>query len=603
MSKELIEAARYFDQGQYMAAADLCRKALRKPKLAIDAKKMLSECFYNQGVVHLFYSGLLDEAEKCFVEAVQYNPKHALALNNLGILKSQQGNNGEAIDFHLRAVQSDPKNISNLRNLAIAYQRYGELEQAASEFKKLAILDPQNAGLYLLRAILLIKAIIPDTEYPEKIRANINTQIDEYLAMDFNPVEPGDFGITYFFLSYHGKSNRDLHKKIARAYLHLCPSLAWVAPEVKQSRLPGRRVKIGIASANLYNHSIGHTTRGIVDKLDRKKFEIVVIHLGKSREDGISKAINSSADVVQEIDLRNLQQAREKIGALMLDVLFYQDIGMEPVSYLLSFARLAPVQLTSFGHPDTTGVPNIDYFISSSFYELEGAQQHYSEKLIQIPNAGTLSYYYAPEIPDRIKRSEFELNDDSHLYFCPQTLFKIHPHMDDVFLNILRKDQKAIIVLIEPKDGQIMRNALHTRLSSMLGELINRVVFVKALEHKKYLQLMHCADVMLDTVHFNGQNTNLEAFAMNIPVVTWPGIMHRERHTFGMYQAMGLAEFSDLIANGAQDYAEKAVKVATIPEHREQLKSAIAKKSSVLYQNSDFVKALEIVLLEITSDK
>jgi protein O-GlcNAc transferase len=69
---------------------------------------------------------------------------------------------------------------------------------------------------------------------------------------------------------------------------------------------------------------------------------------------------------VIEIDSHGgLERAHTQLGALELDVLFYQDIGMESVSYFLSFARLASVQCVSFGHPNTTGVPNMDYFISN----------------------------------------------------------------------------------------------------------------------------------------------------------------------------------------------------------------------------------------------
>ncbi len=40
-----------------------------------------------------------------------------------------------------------------------------------------------------------------------------------------------------------------------------------------------------------------------------------------------------------------------------LDILFYPDLGMTPLTYFLAFARLAPVQCVSWGHPVTTGIP------------------------------------------------------------------------------------------------------------------------------------------------------------------------------------------------------------------------------------------------------
>ena len=68
-----------------------------------------------------------------------------------------------------------------------------------------------------------------------------------------------------------------------------------------------------------------------------------------------------------------LKQAQELIAAYEPDILYYPDIGMEPVSYFLAFARLAPVQCACWGHPVTSGIPNIDYFLSWSIHEPAGS--------------------------------------------------------------------------------------------------------------------------------------------------------------------------------------------------------------------------------------
>ena len=59
------------------------------------------------------------------------------------------------------------------------------------------------------------------------------------------------------------------------------------------------------------------------------------------------------------------------IQIFMQDAQFtiYLDVGMDPMTYFLAFARLAPVQCVTWGHPVTTGVPNMDYFISSDLLE------------------------------------------------------------------------------------------------------------------------------------------------------------------------------------------------------------------------------------------
>ncbi len=98
------------------------------------------------------------------------------------------------------------------------------------------------------------------------------------------------------------------------------------------------------------------------------------------RNDAVSERIRNAADRMIDLD-PDYRQARRQIAALELDILFYQDIGMEPTSYLLACSRLAPVQCLSFGHPNTTGIPNMDYFISNDLFEPEDAASHYSETL------------------------------------------------------------------------------------------------------------------------------------------------------------------------------------------------------------------------------
>src|SRR5207302_10296563 len=134
----------------------------------------------------------------------------------------------------------------------------------------------------------------------------------------------------------------------------------------------------------------------------------------------------------------------------------------------------------------------------------------------------------------------------------------IHPAMDAIFARTLAMDAQAKIVLIDPRDEEL-RPALERRLS------MSRVVFIDSLPYQDFLALIACCDVMLDTLHFNGQNTNLEAFAMGVPVVTLPGRLQRERHTYGMYRAMG---FLDLVAKSGDDYVQLAVHVANDAAYR-----------------------------------
>src|SRR5262249_14420081 len=139
-------------------------------------------------------------------------------------------------------------------------------------------------------------------------------------------------------------------EKLARLYLDACPRLSWVAPHCLPGgrRAPGERIRVGIISRFLSKHTIGKLMQGIVAHLDRQRFEVVVLLLGK--DDATARDIASVAD--QAIWLTgDLTQHQQQIAAAELDALFYADIGMDAKTYFLAFARLAPVQCVTWGHP------------------------------------------------------------------------------------------------------------------------------------------------------------------------------------------------------------------------------------------------------------
>jgi predicted O-linked N-acetylglucosamine transferase (SPINDLY family) len=324
-------------------------------------------------------------------------------------------------------------------------------------------------------------------------------------------------------------------------------------------------------------------------QLSRERFDVHAIFIPPVVDDEFSQAIRRDAGHTTVV-ARDLAQAREQIAALQLDVLFYQDIGMEPFSYFLSFARLAPVQCVSFGHPDTTGVSTVDWFVSNDLYELDGAQSHYSEKLFQVHDLGTLAYYYKPVLQTPAKdRAAFGLPTDRPLYLCPQNLFKVHPDMDDLIAGILRRDSRGIVVMVAGRAGH-WTNLLRERWRRTMPDVLDRIVFARRLRDHDFLNLIALADVMLDTVHFNGMNTSLEAFAVGTPVVTLRAAFQRGRHTQAMYCRMGL---DDLIAHDAQAYIEQAVRLANDASHRDEVSNRILSANHALFEDANVIREFE----------
>jgi protein O-GlcNAc transferase len=315
------------------------------------------------------------------------------------------------------------------------------------------------------------------------------------------------------------------------------------------------------------------------------------------REDETSKFIRAHSDRSVALP-RTLDAARRVIAELKLDILFYQDIGMELFTYFLAFSRLAPVQCLSFGHPDTTGIANMDYFISNDLFEPADAAQHYSERLFLLHDLGTLAYYYRPRLPDLLKeREEFGLPADANLYVCPQALFKFHPEFDAMLGGILRADPRGWLVLIRSKTSWWVE-LLVTRFRKAMPDVADRIVFLPPQDSPGFVNLLAVSDVMLDTIHFNGMNTSLEGFSVGKPIVTLPTEFQRGRHTAGMYRKMG---FTECIAADPNDYVRIAVKLGTDEDYRRYAKDEILVRNEVLFEDMNAVREFERCFLEVVN--
>ena len=345
------------------------------------------------------------------------------------------------------ACRVRPDDAGAWERLGIVQQSLGDVDAALVSYRHASDLAPHGSGR--LKLATLVSPIIASRESMHRERARIAGELDSLMQDDSLHIDDPMQGApwTQFYLAFHGQNDRALQNQFAALYRRACPSLDYLAPHCAQPREPGGRLRVGLISKFLCNHSIGRTSRGLFAGLARDEFDVTAIFVAPAVDDDYSRFIRQHAErhiVVPE----DLAMARRMIGSLNLDVLFYQDIGMEPFSYFLAFSRLARVQCVSFGHPDTTGIPAMDYFVSSDLYESQAAQAHYSENLFLLHDLPSLAYYYRPTLPQLMKtRADFGLADGDRLYLCPQNLFKFHPDMDELIAGILRADPGGRLII------------------------------------------------------------------------------------------------------------------------------------------------------------
>jgi protein O-GlcNAc transferase len=104
---------------------------------------------------------------------------------------------------------------------------------------------------------------------------------------------------------------------------------------------------------------------------------------------------------------------------------------------------------------------------------------------------------------------------------------------------------------------------------------------------------------MLDTVHWSGGNTSLDALASGLPVVTRPGALMRSRQSRAMLEIVGAPE---LVAPDFEGQVATAVRVGRDPEARRALAGRILENRGALFGRDEPIRALEAFLERVVAE-
>ena len=551
---------------------------------AIKIDKRFADAYYN--LAKLFKQMELPEAALLAYEQVlSIDPKRSDAMINMGNILFDHNRVEESLHCFEKAAENNPKIGRPFINMGNSYRRLGEDQKAIASYDR-ALEIIFHDGLRIKQATTL-PVVCRSRDHIEEVRAGFEERLSRLLKDDLSVTDPLlETSTTNFFLAYHGLPDRQLQELAAKVHLKSNPDLEFIAPHCRTPKPPTGKIKLGFLSAYFRRHSIGRLMQAVIAEISRDEFEVTVITQPGPR-DAIARKINDCADHVLMLP-PDLAEARQAIAEQELDILFYADIGMDVRSYFLAFARLAPVQCVTWGHPDTTGIPNLDYFVSSDLIEPENADREYSEKLYRLNSLPTK--YPMPEIPDEPKsREDFGIGENVTLYLCPQSAIKLHPDIDGVFAGVLAGDSEAVIVIVDGAVGAWTEQAL-SRVEKTLGDDIGRLKVVPRMSPEDFIALQAAADVILDTPHFSGGNTSFEAFALGKPVVTMDSKFMRGRVTAGMYRQMGLTE---CVAENLESYVEIALKLGTDSAFRERMERSIAEKRGTLFDDPAAVPEFE----------
>lgn len=546
--------------------------------------------------IAMFACGRFQDASDYLEHATTMAPTATPAWALWGSALQFQSKFVEAEAAFRRALALDPHRRDCLTSLAEVRAYMGFPTEAKALYQQ--AYDLQSSAGLLYRQAGCIGTFGASDEAVATERATILKRIKQLASQGLRISDPlTEASCVIANLSYQGLNDRPIMEAAGSFLRGACPSLQWTAPHCGRDRIrpTGGRIRIGFASRYLYDHEIGRLVLPWILGLDRRRFHVSIWHWGP--EDDVVRSFADRVDHVSRLS-GSLSDMQKELAAAELDMLVYPEIGLDVTGYCLAFARLAPVQLAAWGHPVTSGLTTIDYFVSERDMEPADAALHYTEKLILL--AGMPAYQVSPDrvqaptAGHRSDRAAFGFDPDWHLYGCLQSIANYQPGFDLLIAQILRRDPQGRMVIRAqyPSWGQLWT----ARFGSAYPDVAKRVILLPELSQERYLTLLHTLDVALDPpTYAHGHNT-YDALLAGTPVVTLPGPCMRSRRTLAYLRKIGML---DTVAKNGEAYVALATRMATDSVWRQGLRTRLIEALPLLTDPGPISRSFQDMLLQL----
>ena len=513
----------------------------------------------------------------------------------------------EALQCLDRALSIDPGYAEAWCNHGMILHETGDHNGASNSYRQAVALNPgdlQARTRLIASHIPSVPASAADTRAARRIFDKALLELESWLGSTILGAEDA---LTvaqqqFFYLAYDDVLNRPLLERYRGACAARLATLNLVGGPLRNSSVAAaavapepKRFKLGFISAHVHNHSVFHAIlRGWLKRLDRGNFEIHLFSLGSLHDDFTREA----RGLVDQF-ASGPKPTREWLRIIRehdLDAVIYPELGMNHTALALAATRLAPRQFAAWGHPETSGLPTIDGYLSGDLFEPPQAQDHYTEALIRLPNLGVHCEPHSPPSTGG-DLSSLGIPNRGPLFICPGVPFKYRPQHDRILVDIARRLGHATFVFFQHASGELSRK-LHERMARAFRNAgIDPTDHLRTIPWQPraaFFALLRQADVYLDTIGFSGFNTMMQALECRLPCVTHRGEFMRGRLGSGILRRVGLAE---LVASDHEKYVELAVKIAEDQIYRARIRESLELNTATAFGDVDAVNSLARLLL------
>ena len=553
----LWEKARRYSQGEKQLAMVLNTAQVLCEKLKYDEAENLLKPYLKQypDQQNLIYAigvtvrgqGRWEEACNLFKLALKYEPNYAICLNTYGLLLREMGQIHQSRECFEKALEIDKTFGAAMNNLGSVLKDVAKYEDALKWLRMGAETLGDNAAAYsnVLFTLVGYELEPADKRYDEARR----------------------FGERFSSARYERWRDSVL-----------CPN-------------PNRELRIGLISPDFCRHAVSYFIEPLLEQWREQNLNITLYAAGTVRDD-YSNRLKNKTDQWREIQGAQDEQVVQQIRQDEIDILI--DLAGHTAGNRLTVLthKPAPIQATYLGYYGTTGLNQVDYWISDCTLHPDKLLNNdlSSEKHWRLPRS-YVSYRPLDESPEVAPLPM--LGRKIPMLGSFNQSRKITQETAKNWMKVLTTIPEAHLYLKSKNLGEDTEAKRIRNLFSTLGLHESRLHLEGHSPNvATHLDRYRNIDIALDTFPYTGCTTTADALWMGVPVLTVAGESMVSRQAAAVLKGAGHPEW---ICLNSEDMAKKAQSLLKDPnklkEQRNSLRSELLE--SELLNHKELAVCLE----------